>query len=94
MDWTAPQQALSELWELFAERRGDNGRDLALLLARRSYTLTEPGLLSRGFLRLPEGGVLLIEKVGQIVGRHDIAQAVTKAQRHRPVFCDTFKIKA
>jgi hypothetical protein len=43
MDWTAPQQALSELWELFAERRGDNGRDLVLLLARRSYSLTELG---------------------------------------------------
>jgi hypothetical protein len=47
MDWTAPQQALAELtgelWELFAERRNENGRHPALLLPRRSYTLSELG---------------------------------------------------
>jgi hypothetical protein len=51
LDWVALQKALAELkgepWELFAERRGDDGRDLALLLARRfgGYTLSELGSL-------------------------------------------------
>jgi hypothetical protein len=51
LDWVALQKALAELkgepWEVFAERRGDDGRDLALLLARRSggYTLSELGSL-------------------------------------------------
>src|SRR5258708_18590678 len=51
LDWAALQQALAKLkgepWEVFAERRGDDGRDLALLLARRSggYTPTELGTL-------------------------------------------------
>jgi putative transposase len=51
LDWAALQHALAELkgepWEAFADRRGDDGRDLALLLARRSggYTLTELGTL-------------------------------------------------
>src|SRR5260370_26516917 len=55
LDWAALQQALAKLkgepWEVFAERRGDDGRDLALLLARRSggYTLTELGTLNGVF---------------------------------------------
>ena len=51
LDWPLLQQRVAELkaepWSAFAERRNDEGRDLALYVARRfgGYTLAELGEL-------------------------------------------------
>jgi putative transposase len=90
LDWATLQQALAKLkgeaWEVFAERRGDDGRDLALLLARRSggYTLTELGALV---------GVSYAA-VAQAVTKaeHRIAHSVATRKLYNEL-CTTFKIK-
>jgi putative transposase len=90
LDWAALQQVLAQLkgesWEAFAERRGDDGRDLALLLARRSggYTLTELGTLV---------GVSYAA-VAQAVSKaeHRIAHSVATRKLYNQL-CTTFKIK-
>ena len=90
LDWAALQQALAELkgepWEVFAERRGDDGRDLALLLARCSggYTLTELGTLV---------GVSYAA-VAQAVTKAErrIARSVATRKLYNEL-CTTFKIK-
>jgi putative transposase len=91
LDWATLQQALAKLkgeaWEVFAERRGDDGRDLALLLARRSggYTLTELGALV---------GVSYAA-VAQAVTKaeHRIAHSVATRKLYNEL-CTTLKIKA
>jgi hypothetical protein len=51
LDWPLLQQRVAELkaepWSAFADRRNDEGRDLALYVARRfgGYTLAELGEL-------------------------------------------------
>jgi putative transposase len=90
LDWAALQQALAQLkgepWEVFAQRRGDDGRDLALLLARRSggYTLSELGTLV---------GVSYAA-VAQALTRaeHRIAHSAATRQLHKAL-CATFKLK-
>jgi hypothetical protein len=91
LDWAALQQALAELkgepWEVFAERRGDDGRDLGLLLARRfgGYTLSAPGSLA---------GVCYAA-VAQAVTKaeHRITHSVATRKLYNEL-CTTFKIKA
>ncbi len=90
LDWAALQQVLVELkgepWEVFADRRGDDGRDLALFLARRSggYTLTELGTLV---------GVSYAA-VAQAVTKaeHRIAHSVATRKLYNKL-CTAFKIK-
>jgi putative transposase len=90
LDWAALQQALAKLkgepWEVFAERRGDDGRDLALLLARRSggYTLSELGALV---------GVSYAA-VAQAVTKAErrIARSVATRKLYNRL-CTTFKLK-
>ncbi|HEX3443157.1 MAG TPA: hypothetical protein VHS80_00450 [Chthoniobacterales bacterium] len=82
--------ALAELkgesWEVFAERRGDDGRDLALLLARRfgGYTLNELSALV---------GVSYAA-VAQAVTKAEyrIARSVATRQLDHQL-CTTFKLK-
>jgi hypothetical protein len=73
-------------WEVFAQRRGDDGRDLALLLARHSggYTLSELGTLV---------GVSYAA-VAQALTRaeHRIAHSAATRQLHKAL-CATFKLK-
>ena len=90
LNWAALQQAVAELkgepWEVFAERRGDDGRDLALLLARRfgGYTLSELGSL------VGVSYAAVAEAVAKT--EHRITHSVT-ARKVYDELCSTFKLK-
>jgi putative transposase len=90
LEWNALQQALAQLkgepWEVFADRRGDDGRDLALLLARRfgGYTLSELGsLVGVSYAAVAQA----ITKAEQRIAHFSTTRKLYKR------LCDTFKIK-